>query len=451
MLLTAMIVDPIVCGRIASKWNNNLFRSKWANLVGTWCVQYHNKYGKAPSKHIESQFRTWSGKTRDKDTIALVEKFLTGLSDEYISLKRESNSQYILDKAADYFSQVRIERLKDDLENDLTTNDVEKALERISTFDQVKVGTGEAIDVFHDKEWWKKVFAEKEKGLIRFPGKMGQFFGEQFARGHFISFMAQEGKGKSFALMDIAFRAILQRRKVAYFEAGDMTEEQWGARLATRITSTPMHPCLLKYPLAIRKLKSGKYVVDSKEKKFKHALDWRDVLKGCRKINKKRIHSKDTYFRFSSHYANTLHVKTIEAQLREWEKEGWVADVVVLDYADLLDISYPKLEKRDQIDKSWMHLRKISQMFHCLVVTATQGNRMSYDSNVISRKHVSEDKRKLAHVTGMIGLNQTEEEKKHEIMRFNWIKIRDGKYSESRCLAVAGCLALGNIAIRSVL
>jgi len=135
--------------------------------------------------------------------------------------------------------------------------------------------------------------------------------------------------------------------------------------------------------------------------------------------------------------------------LKEWAREGWVADVVVIDYSDILDMNYPKIEGRDRIDRTWRDLRRISQQFHCLVVTATQTNRDSYDAKIITRKHSSEDKRKLAHVTGMIGINQTEEEKKQEVMRFNWIKVRDGKYFESKCVAVAGCLSVGNVAIRS--
>lgn len=452
MILTGLIVDPIVCGRVASKWTNNLFRSKWANLIASWCVSYHTKYGKSPGKNIEAQFRSWSEKTKDKDTISIVEKFLSGLSEEYVNLKRESNTDYILDKAGQHFSQVRIERLKDELDNDLTTNDIDRALTRIQTFDQVKIGAGEAIDIFHAKEQYKEAFSEEPDGIIKFPGLLGKFFGNQFGRDCFIGFCAPEGRGKSFILLDVAFRAAMQRRRVAFFEAGDMSQNQILRRLGTRISNRPVYPCTVNYPLAIRKLKKDdKFVVDSKEKIYKVPLDWRDILKGCKILRKTKIRSTEPYFKLTCHPNSTLHVKHIETQLKEWEREGWLADVVVIDYSDILDMNYPKLEGRDRIDRVWRDLRRLSQQFHCLVVTATQTNRESYDAKIITRKHSSEDKRKLAHVTGMIGINQTEEEKKQQIMRFNWIKVRDGKYFESKCVAVAGCLELGNVAIRSTM
>lgn len=451
MVLTGMIVDPIVCGRIAAKWQNNLFRSKWANLVGAWCVQYHSKYGKAPAKHIEALYRAWSEKTKDKEGIALVEKFLSSLSDEYKLLKRESNSEYILDRAGNLFSEIRVERLRDDIENDLATKDVDKAMERILSFDQVKIGAGEDINVFRAKEQWMEAFAEEPEGIVKYSGGMGKFFGNQFGRDMFIGFAGPEGRGKSFLLMDVAFRAAMQRRRVAFFEAGDMSQNQIMRRLATRITNRPIRPSIIKYPLTIRKKKDGTLVVDSKERIYKGYLDWREVVRGCKRLRREKIRSQESYFRLLCYPNSTLHTKTIESTLTGWAREGWSADVVVLDYADIMDMSYGKLEGRDRIDRLWRELRKISQKFHCLVVTATQTNRESYDAKIISRKHSSEDKRKLAHVTGMLGINQTEDEKRQEIMRFNWIKVRDATYYENDCVAVAGCLAVGNVAIRSIL
>jgi hypothetical protein len=77
------------------------------------------------------------------------------------------------------------------------------------------------------------------------------------------------------------------------------------------------------------------------------------------------------------------------------------------------------------------------------LVTATQADAASYERQVMTKSNFSEDKRKLAHVTGMIGLNQTKEEQEKGIMRLNWIVRREAEFSEFACLNVAGCLALG--------
>ena len=452
LILTAMIVDSIVCGRIASKWQNNMFRSKWANLVGLWCIQYYEKYGKAPVRNIERKYRSWVEKTKDKDTVTLVEKFVSGLSDDYVKLKRESNAEYVLDEAGRYFSRIAVERLRDGIEGDLDDGDVEKALERINSFGEVKMGKGEVIDVLHDKEAWKSAFADEPEGIVKYPGLMGKFIGNQLGRDCLVGFMGPEGRGKSFLLMDIAIRAAMQRRRVVLFEAGDMSEHQIMRRIICRLSKRPFYPCRIEIPLSIRRLKkSDRYIVNTKEKEFKQRLDWRDMERACRKLNKQVIRSKDPYLKLSCHPNSTLHTKHIESYLRESAREGWMADVAIIDYSDILDMSYPKTEGRDRIDRTWRELRKISQMYHCLVVTATQTNRESYDAKIITRKHSSEDKRKLAHVTAMLGMNQTEEEKKQGIMRFNWIKVRDAEYLENKCVCVAGCLGLGNLIMRSTM
>jgi replicative DNA helicase len=151
----------------------------------------------------------------------------------------------------------------------------------------------------------------------------------------------------------------------------------------------------------------------------------------------------------SVHPNSTVSVPDIRTTLIDWSREGWVADTVVVDYADILRMDYSGLEKRDQINQTWMELRQLSQRFHCLVVTATQTNAASYDAYTIGKKHFSENKLKRAHTTGNVGLNQTETEKRRGLMRLNWIQVREAEYLESKCVYVAGCPAIANLCMRS--
>ena len=74
------------------------------------------------------------------------------------------------------------------------------------------------------------------------------------------------------------------------------------------------------------------------------------------------------------------------------------------------------------------------------MVTATQTNAKGYTDELIRRGNFSEDKRKLAHVTGMVGLNQTEKDKRQGIYRVNWVMLREAAYFKSRCVVAAGSL-----------
>ena len=95
-ILIGMIVDTHVLGRIASKWEHNLFKSVWGNLIATWCIDFYNEYETAPKQEIESLFESWVSKSaQDEETVELVDKFLSGLSEEYEARAESSNSNYI--------------------------------------------------------------------------------------------------------------------------------------------------------------------------------------------------------------------------------------------------------------------------------------------------------------------------------------------------------------------
>jgi len=127
----------------------------------------------------------------------------------------------------------------------------------------------------------------------------------------------------------------------------------------------------------------------------------------------------------------TLTVGKIRSLLSLWEKrDGFVADLIVIDYADLLT-SERGGEFRHQQNEIWKALRGLSQEFHCLVVTATQADAASYEQKRLKLKNFSEDKRKYAHVTAMYGLNQdpNDREKQIGLMRINEFVLREGDFA----------------------
>ena len=447
-ILIAMIVDETVLGRISSKWQGRMFKSKWANLIAKWCIKYYNNYEEAPLHQIESLYETWSEKNKDESTVKLVDKFLTSLSAEYEALKDESNSDYIIDMAGKYFNKVQIEKLIDNVQNNIDDREVTEAHEKLINYNKIEMGIGQGIDVLHDAEAIKEAFKDKNEPLIIYPGDLGKFFGGILERDAFISFMGSEGKGKSFWLMDIVFRAISQRRKVAFFEVGDMSQNQIMRRLMIRTTRHPLFASAIDYPKAIKKDEKG-IRVRSKTKTFKNNLSWRKAYKACKLMMKRKVKSKSSYCKLSCHPNSSLSVKGVVGILDDWVKDDWEPDVIVIDYADILDMSNFNLEGRDRINETWKQLRALSQKYHCLLVTATQADAASYSKETLGMSNFSEDKRKFAHVTAMIGINQTAKEKDVGVMRLNHLKVRDDFFNSNRCVCVAGCLKIANPAIKS--
>lgn len=449
-VLIGMIVDSIVLGRISSKWTGRMFRSRWANIVAGWCLKYYKRYEKAPMQRIENLYEHWSSKEQNKDVIKLVSKFLESLSAEYESLKTESNSDYVIDVAGRYFNRVNIERLLESVQDELDANKIDEAHSKLLSYSKIEMGVGEGIDVFQDDEAIKEAFADKKEPLIKYPGALGEFFSRAFERDAFLAFLGPEKRGKSFWLLDIAFQAVCQRRKVAFFEAGDSSKNQIMRRFMVRAARHPLYFGEVTIPLSIEKDEDDVPTVQWKKERFKENLDWRTAKEACKKIMRKKTKSKKSYFKLSCHPNSTLSISMIESILQDWERMGWTPDLIVIDYADILDMSYSGIEGRDRINETWKRLRSLSQKAHCLLVTATQADAKSYGKELIDIGNFSDDKRKAGHVTGMIGLNQTSDEEKAGIMRLNWaVDMRDNKSNPWRCVYVAECREIANVAVKS--
>lgn len=454
-IVTALIVSKEVLGKISTIWNNKQgpFNSQWSNIVGNWCISHWLKYGEAPKKDIQSLYEHWgSGPTVDKESAKLLERFLDGLSGDYEALESEINPDYILDQATTHFNKVKLARLREAIENDIEIGKPEDAIKRVSSFSKIEIGSDAAVNVLTDKDAIRKAFESKKEPLITFRGALGEFFGSTLERDGFVAFVAPDKVGKSYTLREIAWQGMLQRRKVAHFIVGDMSQDQVMRQYMIRATRRPLHATkrAIRYPISIKHYPDEKFAeVEFKEKEYKDDLDWRAGIAACEKVMKTKVKSKHHLLRLSCHAGGSISALGLRSILEGWERIDWSPDIIVIDYADNLAAINGKEETRHQINETWLALRSVSQQLHCLVVTATQSSAKAYDSYLIKKQHFSENKMKNAHVTAMVGINQMPEEKENDVIRFNWVVNRNEESSPNKCVFIAGCRGIGNIAIRS--
>lgn len=445
-VLTGMIVSTLVLGRVCSKWEKGgLFSSRWSNMVGNWCVKYYHKYHKAPGRAIEGIFDTWAAaESRDKEVTQLIEQFLASLSEEYSAKGQKAiNPDFLIDLAGDLFNKVKLDSLTQEIQGELEGGDVRKALDRIAKYRQVEMGLGAGIDILTEESAMQAAFDDKREPLILYPDALGKFFGDALERDALVSFMGKEKVGKTFWLLDVAWRAMIQGRRVAFFEVGDMSQNQVMRRLMVRASKRPLKAETIKYPIQLDP--DDPPTVTHEDRSYDTPLDLETARKALGKIAK-RLGATDA-FKLSTHPNSTISVHGIESVIKGWVQTGWEPDVVVIDYADILAPINGAAETRDQINATWKAMRAMSQELHCLVVTATQTDAASYRAETVDRSNFSEDKRKLAHATAMIGINQTHPEKLKQMMRLNWVVLREGEFSEEKCIHCAGCLAIGNPAL----
>jgi hypothetical protein len=88
-----------------------------------------------------------------------------------------------------------------------------------------------------------------------------------------------------------------------------------------------------------------------------------------------------------------------------------------------------------------MGIRRIAQQRNILTASASQTNRGGADED-ITVQNIAEDFRKLGHVTKMVAINCTKEEKKNGIYRIAQLAERDEETVFEQAV-VTSCLALG--------
>lgn len=453
-ILTAMIVDKVVLGRVASKWDKDegLFDSTWANLIAGWCVSYHERYNEAPGARIQARYESWIDKgQKDEETVAALDRLLSNLSDKYEQEAAEINPQYVIDIADDYFNRIRLQKHAEAIIGFIDAGDIKEAKKKADTFGHIEMSGGSGLDVLAGRDALEAAFAGTGETLIEYPGALGEFFNKSLKRDNLVAFMAPEKRGKTWWLIDIAWNAMLQRRKVMFFSVGDMSQNQMLIRLGTRASRIPVDPCTVRVPTAIEKDPDAPFanVPSFKEKVHTVGLTPGAAWEAFATTAEKRVKSADSYFKLFTHPNSSISVAGLRSIVQSHERQGWVPDVIVVDYADILAPPYGVIDSRHQIDATWRQLRGLSQDTHSLVVTATQSDAASYDTEVLSRKNFSEDKRKFAHVTDMVGINATAREMDDGIYRLNHIVIREQKNSERKVVHIAGCLDIGHPALHS--
>lgn len=458
--LIGLIISKEVLGTIASRYKSDLYASRWSNLIARWCVEYYKQYNSAPGRAIESIFAAWSETTRDKEAVRLVEDFLGSLSGEYSRLRKELNADHIIDVSGKLFRETAFERLADGIKDAIAAGKIDEAQKLYDNFQRIELGAGTYIDMFSDLVEVDNAFSDLTTPIIQYPKPMQRFLRGSMERGGFISFIAPNKTGKSFVLEDLAWRAHAQRKRVAYFQVGDMSKRQVLIRFASRAAAHPYRsptgkwPCELHTPTKLISVPEFEttpgYAPDivKRAKTFKHPLDNIKARTGFIETQEQLVKSKNSYFRLWCY--PTITVPGIKEELQRCENKEWIPDVVVIDYADNLTPSDRRMDKRDQINDTWLQLSALRLEKHYLIVTATQANKNSFKGGLLTRDNITDDRRKLDHVTGMIGLNVSSDDKKDGIARWNWVNLRDGDFSEKEVCWVAGCLGIVNPCVRSM-
>ena len=478
-IVTYMIVSTDFLKSVDRLIDFEYFETSYASIVAGWCLGYFRKYEKAPGKDVQEIFKDNITKLKDSqsDNVA---SFLQKISNEYED-EKDVNVDYILDKAILYFKERAIRIASDKAKKLLSAGDIMGAEACFLNFRDVSKTTSKWVNPF-DLNTASLAMSLEEESLFSLPGIVGDFLIGPLQREWLMAFLGPMKRGKSWWLQEVAVEAFLNRKRVAFISL-EMNERSVLKRIYKRMTgmlekdtdtiSFPVFDCDLTKKgecLIFRKHSLG---TTGRKEGSKNDFLPQTHTKVCPRVNKcqnaslrvvfsqrkaKRFELPflmkflrgfgytypNNHLRLRTYPAYSANVKDIKRDLMILENlEGFIPDVIVVDYADILAPENPNVEGRDRYDETWKMLKNMASERHCLVVTASQSNRKSIEKKVVTQVDTAEDIRKLAHVDIMLSLNQTREEKESGVMRLGVVAHRHKDFNELQGVAVLQSLEAG--------
>lgn len=406
-ILTAMITNTEFLKSIRPVYRSEFFEVGYMQKVSRWVASHYDEFKQAPGGYIQNIFEEKKAQGLEGSEAQIIETFLSNLSEEYA--QGEFNDQYLLKKARQYFKNRNYEILADKIKQTLKQNKPNQLKSILNNFKEVATQAAEWTKPFHREQVAKYFENTDEDFLFQYPGDLGQLFGP-FQRGWLVGFMGPMKRGKSYWLQDTAFQAILNKKKTVMVSL----------EMSTNVLLTRFY----------------KYTVNSEQ------LTKEQVMQKSGRF----LRNYGDRLRMKDYPAYSASVEDIEADLQELEAvEGFIPDAIVIDYADILsDGAGSTHSERERLDAIWKKLKRMAGQRKCLVVTASQTNRASIEKANITQTDTAEDIRKLAQVDVMIGLNQTEDEKREGVMRMNIVAHRHRPFYGRRQVLVYQDLAVGN-------
>jgi len=511
-ILIGMITNTQFLGRMVPLLKElSLLELPYGRTVARWCLSHYKRYKKAPGRHVQDLYNAAIRRGMREEEEELLGEFVASLSKEYAQGEL-LNVDYLTDEAKEFVNGRAIAILMEDVGAELTHGNTRAAEARLSLHKKLGPPDVAGVNPLLDKDVVIDALDNvEEDDLISFPGAFGKLLESQLGRESLIGIQAPEKRGKTMLLIEFTIRALAARRNTVYLSVGDMSQKQVTRRFHARVSGkhwlrkycadllVPVLDCCYNQKntceLSCRTCTKGLDIHvpeddDENEEKdtdeqftpeelFDSAprgytpcsvcaargrdtfagavfyrlrkqvdpLTWREGLRNARKFLT-RFRGRD--FKLECYPNASVNVKDIRDQLDIWEDvEGFVPDVIVLDYADNLGPEDKRKEFRHQQNETWQMLRALSMDKHCLVVTASQASIAAHKAVSQTMEHFSEDKRKYAHTTGTLALNQTGEEKKQGLLRVGWLVLREGLYHTDEEVTILQCHQIGRPLIAS--
>lgn len=481
-IVTAAIISTKFLSEIYSIFNPHYMRNAFAKTVMKWAIDYYERFEEAPKQHIQSIFDIEKSKLDDAE-MEIIQTFLKTLSKNYVE-DQGINDEYVIDQAMQYFRKREVEIRVETAQKLIEIGKVDKAEQELLQMKKVVRITSNWSNPF-DTEKIQEVFDEDKRGIFRFPGAMGDLFGD-LERGWFVAILAPFKRGKTWMLQEAVVVGALSGLKTVFISL-EMKDKNINERIYKRLTAygkegnpnhvVPVFDCIKNQvgscEKGIRRNRYALYDGEGDLPEFRPDMDYRPCCV-CKDLKtEKEDYELSTWFEvmekteftaknvnkklksFQKFYGDNIRVKCyprFSASLADIRRdldileqtEGFIPDLIAIDYADILrPEGRGSNENRNNLDEIWKNIAAVAAERHALMFSASQGNRGSIYKENMDQADLAEWIGKLGHVDVFASVNQSLDEKKRGIARIGLLAHRHQEFHEKDHCMILQQFALG--------
>lgn len=438
-ILTLLCFDDAHCKIARAALTPHLFSSAPFKEIAGHAIDFIDQYGEAIKDHLPDQLEHILNGD-DQRKAATYKRLLENL---YTS-REGINGEYVLKQLQKF---VRVQKFKSGLvaavELMEETGDIDGAevlmqqamASQIVSFDPgLNLGDPENIDELLDKieeeGFTLGIDALDIEGIIP-------------RRKELMMLMASRGKGKSWFLVHVTKRALMQRWKVVVITL-EMPESQYMGRLLQALFSISKRHAEVE--VTRMRVDEGA-IEDLFREKITRPTFRDDDIKAWLKTRARKEFKRRPPLYVKEFPTSSLSLKGLEAYLDGLERfHGFVPDAIVLDYPDLME--FDAKNARIELGRLVAGFRGICSKRNAAGIVVTQGNRESEDAALVKGAMAAEDISKLAHADVFLTLSQTPAEYSMGLARLYVEKARQeaAKFQ----ILITQAIAIGQFVLDSV-
>lgn len=439
-ILSCMIISNQYCKDVRQLIKTPyLFQVPQYRTISSWIVDFYDRYEIAPEEHLREMFYFHQDKIKE-DEQEILQRTLTKLREHSAELKNTFNYQIYYDKAFQYLSKQSLKELSAQISAYAERGEITKAEHAISEYTQLKKDIGQGLDPINDPEIEEKLFSEEPEEMFVIPGALGKaIIGT--GRGELMGIAGAAKAGKSYLLMEFAKYALMDGLKIAFFSL-EMTDVQCAKRFYANYVRGTFRPIIEEK--IVPYIKDNELTYDYLKPP---TIERKDIY---REKNRIKLSIGTGGIRFFDTTSSGCTLSDIYCKIDNLKYfEEWDPDVVIIDYADIIESESKHLAGYEQENQKWKLMkREIAQKRNCFCISASQLTRGALEAEKTGIVHTAGSVRKFDHVSIWLSLTMNEKEKKAGLARCT-VQGRHGDFDTVDQILLTRCLSIGRPVIDS--